>query len=68
MISISIFAGNNEKDSYISYTAPQASVRESDEYGIHTITANGYVNDYHYENNISNGIYPIDILVNQRTH
>lgn len=69
MTLISVFDGNNEKDSYVSYTAPQASVWKSRRIcGVHAITANEYVNDYHYENNISRGTYPIDILVNQRTH
>ncbi|MCQ2136077.1 MAG: FAD-dependent oxidoreductase [Bacteroidales bacterium] len=50
------------KDCYVSATAPQAGIRESRRIkGVHTVTADEYVNAFHYEDSISRGIHPIDI-------
>lgn len=50
------------KDCYVSSTAPQAGIRESRRIkGVHTVTADEYVNAFRYEDSISRGIHPIDI-------
>lgn len=47
---------------YVSSTAPQAGIRESRRIkGVHTVTAEEYVNAFHYEDSISRGIHPIDM-------
>lgn len=56
-------------DCYVSSTAPQAGVRESRRIcGVHTVTADEYVNAYRYEDSISRGIHPIDIHASKGTH
>jgi hypothetical protein len=56
------------KDCYVSSTAPQAGIRESRRIvGVHTVTADEYVNAYHYEDSISRGIHPIDIHASKGT-
>ena len=50
------------KDCYVSSTAPQTGIRESRRIkGLHTITAEEYMNAYRYDDSISRGIHPIDI-------
>ncbi len=50
------------KNCYVASTAPQAGIRESRRIlGVHTVTADEYVNAYHYEDSISRGIHPIDL-------
>ena len=57
------------KDCYVASTAPQAGVRESRRIvGVHTVTADEYVNAYRYEDSISRGIHPIDIHASKGTH
>ena len=57
------------KDCYVSSTAPQAGIRESRRIvGVHTVTADEYVNTFHYEDSISRGIHPIDIHASKGTH
>ena len=47
---------------YVSGVATQAGIRETRRIkGVHTITADEYVNAYHYEDSISRGAHPIDI-------
>ncbi|MBQ7856992.1 MAG: FAD-dependent oxidoreductase [Alistipes sp.] len=47
---------------YVSAVAPQAGIRETRRIkGVHTITAEEYVNGYHYEDSVSRGAHPIDI-------
>ena len=56
------------KDCYVSACAPQAGIRESRRIvGVHTVTAEEYVNAYHYEDSISRGIHPIDIHASKGT-
>lgn len=56
------------KDCYVASTAPQAGIRESRRIvGVHTVTADEYVNAYHYEDSISRGIHPIDIHASKGT-
>lgn len=56
------------KNSYVASTAPQAGIRESRRIvGVHTITADEYVNAFHYEDSISRGIHPIDIHASSGT-
>ena len=51
-------------DCYVSSTAPQAGVRESRRIcGVHTVTADEYVNAYRYEDSISRGIHQTLILM-----
>ena len=57
------------KDCYVASTAPQAGVRESRRIlGLHTVTAEEYVNAYRYEDSISRGIHPIDMHASKGTH
>lgn len=57
------------KDCYVASTAPQAGIRESRRIiGVHTVTAEEYVNAYKYEDSISRGIHPIDIHASKGTH
>ena len=57
------------KDCYVASTAPQAGVRESRRIlGVHTVTAEEYVNAYRYEDSISRGIHPIDMHASKGTH
>lgn len=57
------------KDCYVASTAPQAGVRESRRIlGLHTVTAEEYVNAYRYEDSISRGIHPIDMHASNGTH
>lgn len=57
------------KDCYVSSTAPQAGIRESRRIlGVHTVTADEYVNALHYEDSISRGIHPIDLHASKGTH
>ena len=57
------------RNSYVSSTAPQAGVRESRRIcGVHTVTADEYVNAYRYEDSVSRGIHPIDIHASEGTH
>lgn len=50
------------KNCFVESTAPQAGIRESRRIvGVHTVTADEYVNAFHYEDSISRGIHPIDI-------
>jgi hypothetical protein len=56
------------KDCYVSSTAPQAGVRESRRIvGVHTVTADEYVNALRYPDSISRGIHPIDIHASKGT-
>ena len=56
------------KDCYVSSTAPQAGIRESRRIlGMHTVTADEYVNAVQYEDSISRGIHPIDIHASKGT-
>ena len=56
------------KDCYVASTAPQAGIRESRRIvGVHTVTADEYVNAYRYEDSISRGIHPIDIHASKGT-
>jgi len=56
------------KDCYVSSCAPQAGIRESRRIvGVHTVTAEEYVNAYHYADSISRGIHPIDIHASKGT-
>ena len=56
------------KDCYVSSCAPQAGIRESRRIlGIHTVTADEYVNAFHYTDSISRGIHPIDIHASRGT-
>lgn len=49
---------------YVSAIATQAGIRETRRIlGVHTITAEEYVNGFHYEDSISRGAHPIDIHV-----
>lgn len=46
----------------VAVTAPQAGIRETRHIlGVHTITAEEYLNAYHYEDSVSRGAHPIDI-------
>lgn len=57
------------KNCYVSATAPQAGIRESRRIlGVHTVTAEEYVNAYKYEDSISRGIHPIDMHASKGTH
>ena len=57
------------KNCYVASTAPQAGVRESRRIlGLHTVTADEYVNTFHYEDSISRGIHPIDMHASKGTH
>ncbi|MBQ7855803.1 MAG: FAD-dependent oxidoreductase [Alistipes sp.] len=57
------------KNCYVSATAPQAGIRESRRIlGVHTVTADEYVNAFRYEDSISRGIHPIDIHASKGTH
>ena len=57
------------RDCYVASTAPQAGIRESRRIlGVHTVTAEEYVNAFHYEDSISRGIHPIDIHASKGTH
>lgn len=50
------------KNCYVSATAPQAGIRETRRIkGLHTVTAEEYINAMHYEDSISRGIHPIDM-------
>lgn len=52
------------KDSYLIAVSIQAGIRETRRIkGIHTITAEEYVNAYRYEDSIARGAHPIDIHV-----
>ncbi|MCF0174942.1 MAG: FAD-dependent oxidoreductase [Bacteroidales bacterium] len=52
------------KGSYVSAVATSAGVRETRRIrGVHTITAQEYVNAFHYQDSISRGAHPIDIHV-----
>ena len=56
------------RNAYVSSTAPQAGVRESRRIlGVHTVTAEEYVNGFRYEDSISRGIHPIDIHASSGT-
>lgn len=56
------------KNCYVSSTAPQAGIRESRRIlGVHTVTADEYVNAFKYEDSISRGIHPIDIHASKGT-
>ncbi|MBQ5843874.1 MAG: FAD-dependent oxidoreductase [Alistipes sp.] len=56
------------KDCYVASTAPQAGIRESRRIlGVHTVTADEYVNAFKYEDSISRGIHPIDIHASKGT-
>ena len=56
------------KDCYVSSTAPQAGVRESRRIvGLHTVTADEYINALRYPDSISRGIHPIDIHASKGT-
>ena len=53
---------------YVSGVATQAGIRETRRIkGVHTITADEYVNAYHYEDSISRGAHPIDIHATKGT-
>ena len=57
------------KDCYVASTAPQAGIRESRRIaGVHTVTADEYVNAFRYEDSISRGIHPIDIHASKGTN
>ena len=57
------------KDCYVASTAPQAGIRESRRIvGVHTVTADEYVNAVQYEDSISRGIHPIDLHASKGTH
>jgi hypothetical protein len=57
------------KNCYVSSTAPQAGIRETRRIkGVHTVTAEEYVNAVHYEDSISRGIHPIDLHASKGTH
>ena len=57
------------RNCYVSATAPQAGIRESRRIlGVHTVTADEYVNAFHYEDSISRGIHPIDMHASKGTH
>ena len=57
------------KDCYVASTAPQAGIRESRRIlGVHTVTADEYVNTFKYEDSISRGIHPIDLHASKGTH
>ena len=57
------------KDCYVASTAPQAGGRESRRIlGVHTVTADEYVNAVRYEDSISRGIHPIDLHASKGTH
>ncbi len=57
------------KNCYVSSCAPQAGIRESRRIlGVHTVTANEYINAYHYKDSISRGIHPIDIHASKGTN
>ncbi len=50
------------RNCYVSAVAPQAGVRETRRIlGVHTITADEYLNAYRYDDSISRGAHPIDI-------
>ncbi|MGN0006463.1 MAG: FAD-dependent oxidoreductase [Alistipes sp.] len=50
------------RNSYVAAVSTQAGVRETRRIkGVHTITADEYVNAYHYDDSISRGAHPIDI-------
>ncbi len=50
------------KDCYVSSSAPQAGIRESRRIvGVHTVTADEYVQAFRYPDSISRGAHPIDI-------
>ena len=50
------------KDAYVSATPAQAGIRESRHIiGVHTITAEEYLNAYKYEDSVSRSSHPIDI-------
>lgn len=52
------------KDSYLFAVSVQGGIRETRRIkGIHTITAEEYVNAYHYSDSIARGAHPIDIHV-----
>ena len=52
------------KDSYLFAVSVQGGIRETRRIkGVHTITAEEYVNAYHYPDSISRGAHPIDIHV-----
>lgn len=52
------------RNSYVSAVAVQAGVRETRRIkGVHTITADEYVNAFHYEDSVSRGAHPIDVHV-----
>lgn len=54
------------RNCYVSAVAPQAGVRETRRIlGVHTITANEYLNAYRYDDSISRGAHPIDIHSNK---
>lgn len=54
---------------YVASTAPQAGIRETRRIlGVHTVTAEEYVNAVHYEDSISRGIHPIDLHASKGTH
>lgn len=50
------------RNSYVAAVSTQAGVRETRRIkGVHTITADEYVNAYRYDDSISRGAHPIDI-------
>lgn len=53
------------KNCHVSYVAPQAGVRETRCIkGLHTVTAEEYLNAYEYPDSVSRGCHPIDIHSN----
>ena len=53
---------------YVASTAPQAGIRETRRIlGVHTVTADEYINAFKYEDSISRGIHPIDIHASKGT-
>ena len=52
------------KNSYVTTVAVHAGIRETRRIkGVHTITAEEYVNAYKYPDSISRGAHPIDCLL-----